>query len=102
MKPYEESYLRSVEEQVDRIRETALRRVQQIRPDIQYVVDRRTIDDYCDKIWDYPGVWYVSFTLPKGFRREEELISAIVEETLQYFSDQKQRKSPRIIFPFHR
>lgn len=89
MEPYEESYLRSVEKQVEAIRATALRRVQALRPDIAFVVDRRTIDDYCDKSWDYPGVWYVSFTLPKGFRRKEDVIDRIVRDTLDYF-DKKQ------------
>ena len=83
---YDEDYTLSVERKVDEIRAEALKIVQKINPKIQYVVDRRSINDYSERIWDYPGKWYLYFKLPDGFRRKEELIHAIVEETLQYFS----------------
>ncbi|MBQ6268251.1 MAG: hypothetical protein IJK64_10840 [Clostridia bacterium] len=86
MDDYEEGYVRSVEKEVDEIRAAALRLVQTIRPEIEAVIDRRTLDDYSEKIWDYPGKWYLYFRLPAGFRSREELIAAIARETLAYFS----------------
>ena len=86
MDDYEEGYVRSVEKEVDEIRAAALRLVQTIRPEIEAVIDRRTLDDYSEKIWDYPGKWSLYFRLPAGFRSREELIAAIARETLAYFS----------------
>ena len=89
MDDYDEGYVRSVEREIDEIRAAALKQVQTLRPEIEVVIDRRTFDDYCDKIRDYPGKWYTYFRLPEGFRRKEELISAIARETIQYFSKKK-------------
>ena len=89
MERYDEGYLRNTEEKVDRIREKALQLVRVIHPEIECVIDRRTLDDYCEKIWDYPGQWYVSFKLPKGFDSEEKLIRTIADETIRYFCERK-------------
>ena len=79
-------YRKDVEEEVDRIREKALRIVRQTRPDIEYVYDRRSIYDYCERQWDYPGKWYAYFTLPANFKNEDELVLTIVSDTIEYFS----------------
>ena len=84
MDDYEESYMTEVEKEVDEIRSAALKLVQKTHPEIERVIDRRTIDDYSEKIWDYPGKWYPYFKLPNGFQDKEELIRAIAEETIQY------------------
>lgn len=84
MSEYE--YFDSVAKKVDEIRDAALHIVQKTHPEIKYVIDRRTIDDYSYKTWDYPGKWYLGFKLPNGFRSKEKLIEAIVADTIQYFS----------------
>ena len=55
MERYDEGYLHNTEEKADRIREKALQLVRVIHPEIECVIDRRAFDDYCEKIWDYPG-----------------------------------------------
>ena len=84
MSEYE--YYDTVAKKVDEIRDAALHIVQKTHPEIKYVIDRRTIDDYSNKIWDYPGKWYLEFKLPNGFRSKEKLIEVIVADTIQYFS----------------
>lgn len=83
--------MKDVEEEVDRIREKALRIVQQTRPDIEHVVDRRSIYDYCERQWDYPGKWYAYFTLPGSFKSEDEVVLAIAEDTIDYFSKSSEK-----------
>lgn len=79
------------EKQVEGIRAAALRKVQLLHPEIKCVIDRRTIDDYCCKQWDYPGAWYSrGFKLPDGFGSTEALIDAIAEETIRYFTGRKE------------
>ena len=91
---YEENYTLSVERNVDEIRAEALKLVQRTHPEIICVVDRRSINDYSERIWDYPGKWYLYFKLPNGFRRKEDLIRAIAEETIQYFTKNQKCKIP--------
>ena len=74
------------EKEVEEIRAAALRAVQKSHPEIEHVIDRRTVDDYCEKIWDYPGKWYVSFRLPDGFDSKKQLIDTIAGETVLYFT----------------
>ena len=85
MEDYEESYIAEVEKEVDGIRSAALISVQKTHPEIEHVIDRRTLDDYSEKIWDYPGKWYPYFKLPNGFQNKEELVRAIAEETVRYY-----------------
>ncbi len=86
MDDYDESYIVEVEKEVESFRNAALKKVQMTHPEIEFVIDRRIIDDYCNKTWDYPGKWYVSFKLPEGFRSKEELIDAIAAETIRFFT----------------
>lgn len=86
MDDYEESYITEVEKEVEEIRSAALKKAQMTHPEIAYAIDRRTVDDYCNKTWDYPGKRYVSFKLPDGFLNKEELIAAIAAETVLYFT----------------
>ena len=92
MERYDEGYLKNVEKQVDAIREQALEKVRSIYPDAAFVIDNRTLDDYCDKVWDYPGQWYTSFRLPKGFSSKQKLIDVIAADTLRYLSDSENKK----------
>ena len=80
-------YIGELEKEVEEIRKAALDKVQRTHPEIKFVIDRRTIDDYCYKTWDYPGKWYYSgFRLPKEFRTKDELIDAIANDTIRHFS----------------
>ena len=90
MTPDDMEYFDEAEKAVESIREAALRIVQLTHPEIKYVVDRRPIDDYSYKTWDYPGKWYYAgFKLPSGFRNKEDLIRSIAEDTIQHFSKKK-------------
>ena len=53
------------------------------------MVDRRTVYDYSESVWDYTGKWYLYFRLPDGFCGKEELILAIAEDTIRYYSNKK-------------
>ena len=83
---YEEDYTAEVEKEVDEIRAAAFKLVQKTHPEIAYVIDRRSIYDYSDRMRDYPGKRYLYFRLPNEFKRKEDLILAIADETLQYFA----------------
>ena len=88
MQDYDDSYIIEAEKEVEAIRDAALQIVQKTHPEIKYVLDRRTIDDYSCKTWDYPGKWYYKgFKIPDGFHSKEELINAIAVETIQYFNN---------------
>nr|MCR5151010.1 hypothetical protein [Clostridiales bacterium] len=80
----EMEYFEEAEKEVGSIRKAALRIVQLTHPEIKYVIDRRSIDDYVYKTWDYPGKWYYSgFKLPAEFRTKEDLIHAIAEDSVR-------------------
>ena len=83
-------YWEAAEKDVGEVRDAALKKVQQTHPDVKFVIDRRSIDDYCYKTWEYPGKWYYAgLKLPNGFSSKEELIDAIAEETIRYFSKKR-------------
>lgn len=67
----------------DKIHAEALRRVQGIRPHIKTVVDRYSVGDYLQQVWDYPGAWYTIVAIPKGVKSREALIDTIVRDTLR-------------------
>ncbi len=90
MEQYDEGYLKSVQNRVESIRDKALQRARRIVPQAQFAIDRRTYNEYCESVWDYPGQWYVSFRLPKGFRSETELIESIERDTIAYYQSVRQ------------
>lgn len=92
MERYDEAYVKEVEREVDELRAEALKLVRKLHPECEYVVDRRSIYDYSERFWDYPGQWYLSFKLPGGYRNKQELILAIAEETIRSLEHQKQGK----------
>ena len=84
------------ERMVEEIHAAALQKARLLHPEIEYVVDPRTIDDYCYKEWGYPGAWYsMGFRLPDGFRTKEELIDAIAADTVRHFEQYGKPKSGR-------
>ena len=62
----------------DNIHAEALRRVQCIRPHIKTVVDRYSVGEYFQQVWDYPGAWYTVVAIPKGVKSREALIDTIM------------------------
>ena len=89
MDSYDEDYTNEVEKEIGKIRSAALTLVQKTHPEIDAVIDRRSFRDYSERVWDYPGKWYTYFRLPDGFRRKEELILAIAEDTLGYYAGKR-------------
>jgi len=85
MDNYDEGYLRIAEEKLEGIYNLALERARDTVPEAEYVIDTRTMDDYITKVWDYPGAWYVNFSLPDGFDSVEALIENLVSETVKYY-----------------
>ena len=96
MDTYDKDVIRDIwqdEKIVEEIRAAALKKAQLAHPEIEFVIDHRTIDDYCYKQFDYPGVWYSrGFRLPDGFRNKEELIDSIAKDTVDYFTKTKDKK----------
>lgn len=86
---YDEGYLRTAEKKVEEIRNRALEKVRAVFPTASYVVDPRSMDDYLDKVWDYPGMWYVGFRLPDGFKSEEELTADIAAATMRHLTEKR-------------
>ena len=85
MDNYDEGYLRIAEEKLDEIYDLALERARKTVPDAEFVIDARTVDDYLRKVWDYPGAWYVEFSLPDGIDSVEALIEILATETVKYY-----------------
>ena len=84
---YDEGCLRELERKVEEIHGEALRRAQAADPRVTFVVDNRSLYDYSERFYDYPGQWYLYFRLPAGYESEIELINDIVLKTLRYFSE---------------
>jgi len=85
MDNYDDGYLRIAEEKLEEIYNLALERARKTVPEAEYVIDTRTMDDYITKVWDYPGAWYVNFSLPDGFGSIEALIENLASETVKYY-----------------
>lgn len=47
------------------------------------VVDRYSVGEYLQQVWDYPGAWYTVVAIPKGVKSREALIDTIVRDTLR-------------------
>jgi len=85
MDNYDEGYLRIAEEKLEKIYNLALERARKAVTEAAYVIDPRTMDDYLTKVWDYPGAWYVNFTLPDGFDSAEALIESLASDTVKHY-----------------
>ncbi len=85
MDNYDEAYLRIAEKKLEGIYNLALERARKTVPEAEYVIDTRTMDDYITKVWDYPGTWYVNFSLPAGFDSMEALIEKLASDTVRYY-----------------
>ena len=94
----EDNYLKDVEEDVQKLREAALKQAQAINPKVRFVVDNRTIGDYSERVWDYPGAWYVYFSLPKGVKNKQQMIEIIVRDTLAYYEQAERKNAPQNVF----
>ncbi len=82
---YDEGYLRIAEKKLEGIYNLALERARKTVPEAEFVIDARMMDDYITKVWDYPGAWYVNFTLPAGFNSMEALVESLAAETVKYY-----------------
>ena len=82
---YDEGYLRIAEKKLEVIYNLALERAGKTVPEAEFVINARTMDDYITKVWDYPGAWYVNFTLPAGFNSMEAVVESLAAETVKYY-----------------
>ena len=80
---YSDGDLAEAEDFRNRIHAEALKRVQAIRPDIGYVIDRYAVESYFQQHWDYPGAWYTIVAIPESAGSREALIDTIVRDTLK-------------------
>ena len=85
MDNYDEGYLRIAEKKLEGIYNLALERARKTVLEAEYVIDTRTMDDYITKVWNYPGTWYVNFSLPSGFDSMEALIEKLASDTVRYY-----------------
>ena len=76
----------------DRIHAEALRIVQRSFPDIESVVDSYSVEDYFQQIWDYPGRWYTVVAIPENAGSREDLVDAIVMNTIASYRTKKGMK----------
>jgi hypothetical protein len=82
---YSEQDLKHAEEFRDGIHKEALAKVRAVYPDADSVVDRYSVTDYFQEVWDYPGKWYTVVATPSGVGSRKDLIGIIVRETLDYY-----------------
>ncbi|MBQ1434786.1 MAG: hypothetical protein IIZ19_02670 [Clostridia bacterium] len=82
---YDEGYLHIAEKKLEVIYNLAPERARKTVPEAEFVIDARTMDDYITKVWDYPGAWYVNFTLPAGFNSMKALVESLAAETVKYY-----------------
>ncbi|MBQ5398078.1 MAG: hypothetical protein IIU14_01430 [Ruminococcus sp.] len=82
MPEYSEQDLKYAAELREEIHREALGIVQKTRPDVTEVIDRHTVEDYFQEMWDYPGVWYTVVAVPYGHNSRKALVDTIVRNTL--------------------
>ncbi len=67
------------------IHKEALARVRAVCPCADHVVDKYSVEEYFQQVWDYPGKWYTMVGTPPGAGGRKDLIDTIVRETLEYY-----------------
>ncbi len=85
MSEYSEQELKHAAEFRNDIHKAALEKVRAIFPDAGSVVDQYSVEDYFQKVWDYPGKWYTVVGTPSGAGSRNNLIDTIVRNTLEYY-----------------
>ena len=82
---YSEQDLKYAAEFRDEIHKEALAKVRAVYPCADHVVDRYSVEDYFQEVWDYPGKWYTIVAIPKGVGSRKALIETIVRDTLEHY-----------------
>ena len=52
-------------------------------PKINNVVDRHSIEDYFQEVWDYPGAWYTVIAIPSGYKSRAAFVEELVKNTVE-------------------
>ena len=82
---YSDCDLEAAAEFREGIHKVALRKVREIIPEADTVIDRNPVETYFQNVWDYPGKWYLYVAIPEGFRSRAALIDSIVNDTLEFY-----------------
>ena len=90
MAEYSEQDLRHAAEFREGVHREALAIVRRTRPDVTEVIDRHPVEDYFQKMWDYPGKWYTVVAIPYGYRNRQALVNQIVRDTLSKEAPEKE------------
>ena len=70
----------------NRMHAEALERVRRIIPGVTDVVDRYSVEEYFQQMWDYPGAWYTIVAVPERAGSREALIDTIVRDTIAKYT----------------
>lgn len=84
---YSEQDLKYAAQLREEIHHEALAKVRAVCPAAKSVVDRYSVEDYFQKVWDYPGQWYTMVAIPEGAGGRKALIDRIVRDTLEHCRD---------------
>ena len=68
---YSEQDLKYAAEFREEIHKEALAKVKAVYPDADHVVDGYPADAYFQRVWDYPGTWYMVVGTPSRRRRQK-------------------------------
>lgn len=69
----------------EEIHTQALRKVREVYPNADHVVDFYPADAYFQEVWDYPGQWYTIVGTPPGAGSRKNLVDTIVRQTLEEY-----------------
>lgn len=86
---YSEQDLKRAEEFRNEIHREALKKVQSVYPEVDFVVDNYPAEAYLQEVWDYPGKWYIMVATPKGTGGRKNLVETIVRNTLEHCRNQE-------------
>ena len=85
MLEYSEQDLKYAAEFREEIHKEALAKVKAVYPGADHVVDGYPADAYFQRVWDYPGTWYMVVGTPPGAGGRKDLTETIIRQTLEYY-----------------
>lgn len=90
---YTENDYKEAAEFREKLHREALAKARQKYPDIDYIADPHSVDEYLTEHWDYPGAWYTMTTIPSGYRSRELFVDALAEASVEYYLRTAESKS---------
>lgn len=82
---YSEKDLKDAARFREHIHKEALEKLKKINPKFDTVIDRNSVESYFEEKWEYPGAWYLYVSIPQGYKSRDDLVNALVRDTLKYY-----------------